>query len=192
MPFKLSDLNRGDLVVVNAPDQGGSAVGLYVVQHLMADGASALVLPAANLGYSRHLRIRAEHVFSHIKASAGNEGVVAPYVEEVPVDLDTVKAERRAVLEAAEALVPLVAVTLPREEVKPFEMSRRNITRRYTPVDGLLWMPEPDAFNFVDASGYPYATAAEVDAWKERRRKAGASDEAPATVIAGGLGLANV
>ena len=40
MPFKLSDLHRGDLVVVNAPSIGGSAAGVYVVQHLLADGVT--------------------------------------------------------------------------------------------------------------------------------------------------------
>jgi hypothetical protein len=194
---KMSELSRGDLVVINAPDIGGSAIGLYVVQHLFTDGATALVLPAVDLAYSRHLRIRAEHVVSHIKAAgAVNAAALAPFVAEVSVSPAAAMAERRAELEAAEALIPRVAVSVPSSDgPTPFEVSRRDgrnsITRRYTPVDGLLWMPTPDAFGFVEASGYPYATPAQVAAWKERRRKAGASEEAPSTVIAGGDGLAD-
>ena len=187
--FTLTDLKRGDMVAVNAPELGGGAVGMYVVQQPALANGTALVLPAGDLAYTRHLRIRAEHVFAHFRAASVSGGVLAEFIEEVPANRAALKVSELAALAEAEALAERIAIVVPDGGTSPLELTRRPLVRRFTPVDGLVWMSAPEAHSMVSESNWQVATPAQVKAWKSRQRAVGRPEEAPMTAISWATGF---
>jgi hypothetical protein len=172
-------LNRGELVLVSAPSFGG----LFVVDAVAPPGHpdEVVVLPAADLAVNRHRWATAAQILAVFAPKAGDAAAKLPTAVARPEDIydpAARKRERLDALRAAEAVIPRAAIVVPPDETKPVEITRRHVTRRYMPVDGLIFMPEPDAFGFVEASGSPYAPAAVVAAWRERH-----SEEPPPTEI---------